>query len=113
MTEQFVPADVVADRFERLRVVVERSALARHRDRIGRVEEVVVEGPSKRDPTVVSGRTTQNKLVHFVPAAGQPVPEGAYAAVRVDGAARHHLTGTLLGVTSRPSHRTRIPVAAG
>ncbi len=113
MTEQFVPADVVADRFERLRVVVERSALVCHRDRIGRVEEVVVEGPSKRDPAVVSGRTTQNKLVHFAPPAGQQVPEGAYAEVRVEGAARHHLTGELLGVTTRPSHRTRIPVVAG
>ncbi len=67
MTEKFVPADVVADRFERLRTVVERSALARHRDRVGRTEEVVVEGPSKRDPSVITGRTTQNKLVHFEP----------------------------------------------
>jgi tRNA-2-methylthio-N6-dimethylallyladenosine synthase len=72
MPERFVPAEVVADRFERLRTVVERSALARHRDRIGRVEEVVVEGPSKRDPSVTSGRTTQNKLVHFDPAAASP-----------------------------------------
>ena len=70
MTDRFVPADVVADRFERLRVVVERSALARHRDRVGRVEEVVVEGPSKRDPTVTTGRTSQNKLVHFAPVDG-------------------------------------------
>ena len=67
MTDRFVPAEVVADRFERLRAVVERSALARHRDRIGRVEEVVVEGPSKRDPSVITGRTSQNKLVHFDP----------------------------------------------
>jgi tRNA A37 methylthiotransferase MiaB len=36
------------------------------RGRIGRVEEVVVEGPSKRkDPSVITGRTRQNKLVHF------------------------------------------------
>ena len=46
------PAEVMADRMERLRAVVERSALPRHRDRIGRIEEVVVEGPSKRDPSV-------------------------------------------------------------
>src|SRR5438445_13400541 len=34
--ERFVPADVARDRFARLQVVVERSAVARHRDRIGR-----------------------------------------------------------------------------
>jgi tRNA-2-methylthio-N6-dimethylallyladenosine synthase len=113
MVDAFVPAEVVAERFERLRSVVERSALIRHRHRIGRVEEVVVEGPSKRDPSVVSGRTRQNKLVHFDPAAGRRPAVGSYADVEVTGAARHHLTGELRAVTSRPSHRVRIPVSAG
>jgi tRNA-2-methylthio-N6-dimethylallyladenosine synthase len=110
-TDEFVAADVVAERFERLRVVVERSALARHRARIGRVEEVLVEGPSKRDPDVTTGRTRQNKLIHFrAPVAVRP---GAYAEVRVTEAAPHHLRGELVGVTAPARHRTRIPVAAG
>jgi tRNA-2-methylthio-N6-dimethylallyladenosine synthase len=113
MEDRFVPVEVVADRFERLRVVVERSAEARHRDRIGGVEEVVVEGPSKRDPSITTGRTGQNKLVHFAPGVGRPTPVGAFAEVRVTGAARHHLAGELLEVTARPRHRTRIPVSAG
>jgi tRNA-2-methylthio-N6-dimethylallyladenosine synthase len=113
MTDRFVPAEVVADRFERLRTVVERSALVRHRARVGRVEGVVVEGPSKRDPSVVTGRTTQNKLVHFRPVGGGPPPAGSYADLRITGAAPHHLTGELLAVTSPPAHRVRIPVAAG
>jgi tRNA-2-methylthio-N6-dimethylallyladenosine synthase len=113
MDDRFVPPEEVADRFERLRVVVERSALARHRDRIGRVEEVVVEGPSKRDPSSSTGRTSQNKLVHFTPDPDRPVAEGSYATVLVTGAARHHLSGQLEAVTARPSHRTRIPVASG
>src|SRR4029077_11524356 len=64
---RFVPDEIVAERFERLRLVVERSALRKHEGRVGRTEEVMVEGPSKRDPAVVSGRTRQNKLVHFAP----------------------------------------------
>ena len=67
--DEFVPADVVAERFERLRIVVERSGLARHEARVGRVEEVLVEGPSRKDPDVLTGRTRQNKLVHFAAAA--------------------------------------------
>jgi tRNA-2-methylthio-N6-dimethylallyladenosine synthase len=109
--DEFVPADVVAERFERLRVVVERSALARHRARIGRVEEVLVEGPSKRDPATTTGRTRQNKLVHFTPPA--PIRPGSYAQVRVTEAAPHHLRGELVAVTEPARHRTRIPVAAG
>jgi len=113
MEDRFVPADVIGERFERLRVVVERSALARHRDRIGRVEEVVVEGPSKRDPSVITGRTGQNKLVHFRPDGGKGIAGGSFAEVAITGAARHHLTGELRAVTARPSHRVRIPVSAG
>ena len=113
MDDRFVDPAVVTERMERLRAVVERSALRRHEARIGRVEEVVVEGPSKRDPSQLTGRTGQNKLVHFArPAEGAPA-EGSYADVRVTGAARHHLTGELVGVTARPRHRVRIPVSAG
>ena len=103
----------MADRFERLRVVVERSALAKHRARIGRVEEVLVEGPSKRDASLTTGRTGQNKLVHFAPVGDRRVPVGSFAMVKVTGAAPHHLTGELVEVIGRPRHRTRIPVAAG
>ncbi|MCU1372046.1 MAG: miaB [Ilumatobacteraceae bacterium] len=111
MSEQFVDPAVVAERFDRLKAVLERSALRKHEGRIGRVEEVVVEGPSRKDPSVVTGRTRQNKLVHF--ASGSPLRVGTYADVLVTGAAPHFLRGDLVGVTAAPSHRTRIPVVAG
>jgi tRNA-2-methylthio-N6-dimethylallyladenosine synthase len=110
MADRFVPPDVIAERFERLKVVVERSALARHQARVGRVEEVLVEGPSKKDPSVATGRTRQNNLVHF-PVAVVPTA-GTFADVRITGAAAHYLRGELVEVTARPRHKTRIPVAA-
>jgi tRNA-2-methylthio-N6-dimethylallyladenosine synthase len=110
MGEQFVAPEVAADRFERLRVVVERSALQKHEARVGRVEEVVVEGPSKRDRSVLTGRTRQNKLVHF--RADDALGAGTFADVQVTGAAPHHLTGELVEVTDRPRRRVRIPVVA-
>jgi tRNA-2-methylthio-N6-dimethylallyladenosine synthase len=111
MADRFVPHDVVADRFERLRVVVERSALAKHEARIGRTEEVIVEGPSRKDPDVLTGRTRQNKLVHF--RSAESMPAGTFATTHITAAAPHHLTGELVEITARPKHRTRIPVAAG
>jgi tRNA-2-methylthio-N6-dimethylallyladenosine synthase len=114
MTDRFLAAGVTAERMERLRNVVERSALVKHAARVGGIEEVVVEGPSKRDPSVTTGRTGQNKLVHFAaPDPGRPVASGSYAYVRITDAARHHLTGEFVEVTARPSHRVRIPVSAG
>jgi tRNA-2-methylthio-N6-dimethylallyladenosine synthase len=112
MTAAYVPDDVVAERFEKLRVVVERSALLRHRARIGRVEEVIVEGRSARDPDVLTGRTRQNKLVHFAPPDGAVPAPGAYAEVLVTEAAPHHLRGELVRVTAGARQRIRIPVSA-
>ncbi|HWE56173.1 MAG TPA: TRAM domain-containing protein, partial [Acidimicrobiales bacterium] len=110
--DRMVPADVIAERFERLRVVVERSALARHEARAGRIEEVLIEGPSKRDPMVTSGRTGQGKIVH-IPAPPGTLPAGAWADVEITRGAPHFLEGRLVEVTARPTHRTRIPVVAG
>ena len=111
MTELFVEPAVAAERFERLRVVVERSALLKHRYRIGRVEEVLVEGPSRKDPAVLTGRTRQNKLVHFRPPF--PVRTGAYATVEVTDAAPHHLVGEFRAMVSEPRHKRRLEVVAG
>jgi tRNA-2-methylthio-N6-dimethylallyladenosine synthase len=108
--DEFVPAEVIAERFARLKLVSERASVRRHHARIGRVEEALVEGPSKRDPAVTTARTRQNKLVHF-PSA-EALPAGTFVDVRVTGAAPHHLSGELVTVTARPRHRVTIPVAA-
>ena len=90
---------------DRLVEVVERHALAKHEARVGLVEQVLVEGPSKKDPSVWSGRTRQNKLVHFVPDDGSLAP-GSTADVRITSAAPHWLRG------DRVDRRVRIPVTA-
>ncbi|MGO9910833.1 MAG: MiaB/RimO family radical SAM methylthiotransferase [Acidimicrobiales bacterium] len=107
MREWFVDEGVIGERFERLKVVLERSSLAKNRARIGRVEEALVEGPSKRNPDVLTGRTRQGKLVHF--AADGEVPVGSFARVRIDSAAPHHLTGTQLSL-ELPVPRRRTPI---
>jgi tRNA-2-methylthio-N6-dimethylallyladenosine synthase len=111
MTDRFVEPAVAAERFQRLRVVVERSALAKHEARVGRIEEVLVEGPSKKDPSVLSGRTRQNKLVHFTPPMA--LRAGAYAAVEIVHGAPHHLLGEFVDVIAEPLHKRRIAVLAG
>jgi len=111
MVDSFVDPAVVAERFARLRVVVEHSALLKHEARIGRIEEVLVEGPSKKDPTLISGRTRQNKLVHFRPT--EPLRTGSYGTVEITGAAPHHLRGEFRELIAEPAHKVRIPVAAG
>jgi tRNA-2-methylthio-N6-dimethylallyladenosine synthase len=109
--DDFLPQAVTAERMRRLTAVVERSALARHEARVGRKEEVLVEGPSKKDATMTTGRTRQNKLVHFR-APGDGLRPGAFAEVTVDSAAPHFLRGSFVRKTADPARRVRIPVDA-
>ncbi len=60
-----VPDEVKHERLERLVEVVQRIAAERNSERVGRVEEVLVEGPSRTDPTLLRGRTRRNTTVNF------------------------------------------------
>ncbi len=114
MHGDFIDPAVTKDRMQRLTVAVERHALAKHEARLGRDEEVLIDGPSKNDAAMCSGRTRGNKLVHF---DGGPVPPapGGFAIVRITHAAPHWLRGDLVAHTrAAPLHpHTRIPVTAG
>ncbi|HEX5448462.1 MAG TPA: tRNA (N6-isopentenyl adenosine(37)-C2)-methylthiotransferase MiaB [Gaiellaceae bacterium] len=91
-----VPHDVKIERMERLVEVTQRSAGERNAARIGRVEEVLVEGPSRTDPSLLRGRTRRNTMVNFTGDANA----GELANVLVEGAT----STTLRGTQTVPSH---------
>jgi tRNA-2-methylthio-N6-dimethylallyladenosine synthase len=64
-----VPDEVKRERIERLVEVVQRVAQQRNQERLARVEEVLVEGPSRTDPALLRGRTRRNTTVNFTGAA--------------------------------------------
>jgi tRNA-2-methylthio-N6-dimethylallyladenosine synthase len=117
MVDDFVAPDVMQERMRRLTEVVERHALEKHSARIGHTESLLLEGPSKNDDTMWSGRTRQNKLVHFPWKGGSPgdadVMVGGTADVVVTYAAPHWLRGDLVDAQPAPRPaRIRIPVVA-
>ncbi len=95
MAEQ-IPEDVKRERIERLIDVVQRVAHERNQHRIGRVEEVLVEGPSRTDESLLRGRTRRNTTVNF---AGTAAP-GELADVEIDGATSTTLRGTQLAAVA-------------
>jgi len=84
-----VPHEVKVARMERLVEAVQRIARERNRERVGRVEEVLVEGPSRTDPSLLRGRTRRNTTVNFTGAA-QP---GELVPVRIEAATSTTLKG--------------------
>jgi tRNA-2-methylthio-N6-dimethylallyladenosine synthase len=84
-----VPHDVKIERMERLVETVQRIARERNQRRVGLVEEVLVEGPSRTDETVLRGRTRRNTTVNF---AGDARP-GELVPVRIESATSTTLKG--------------------
>jgi tRNA-2-methylthio-N6-dimethylallyladenosine synthase len=89
ITEGLVPHEVKVERMQRLG----RGRPARARERaqrfVGRTLEVLVEGPSRTDPSRLRGRTAHGKTVNFT-GLGAP---GELVLVEVTGATSQTLTG--------------------
>src|SRR6187455_1521718 len=84
-----VPDEIKHERLERLVEVVQRIAAERNAERIGTVEEVLVEGASRTDPSLLRGRTRSNTTVNFT---GSVAP-GELVDVLIDGATSTTLRG--------------------
>jgi tRNA-2-methylthio-N6-dimethylallyladenosine synthase len=89
-----VPAQVKRERIGRLVEVVQRTAAERAARFVGTTAEVLVEGPSRTDPSRLRGRLRQNITVNFT---GSAEP-GSLALVAVEGATSTTLTGRQAGV---------------
>jgi tRNA-2-methylthio-N6-dimethylallyladenosine synthase len=85
-----VPEEVKRERIERLVAVVQRVAGERNRERIGRVEQVLIEGPSRTDRSLLRGRTRRNTTVNF---RGSAAP-GDLVEVQIEDATSTTLRGT-------------------
>jgi tRNA-2-methylthio-N6-dimethylallyladenosine synthase len=87
-----VPDEVKRERIERLIETVQRVAERRNLTRVGGVEQVLVEGPSRTDPSLRRGRTRRNTTVNF---SGGADP-GDLVDVRIEGATSTTLRGVRL-----------------
>jgi tRNA-2-methylthio-N6-dimethylallyladenosine synthase len=94
-----VPHEIKVERMERLVEVVQRRARERAQRFVGRTLEVLVEGPSRTDPTRLRGRSRHNKVVNFE-GLGEP---GEYVEVQITSATSQTLMGeaSLLSRVSR------------
>src|SRR6476469_2874585 len=85
-----VSHEVKIERMERLVELTQRIARTRNQERIGRIEQVLVEGPSRTDASVWRGQTRRNTTVNFTGEA----TGGALVDVRIESATSSTLRGT-------------------
>ena len=82
--------DVKHERLSRLVELVQQHAALRNAALIGTVQEVLSEGPSRREPTVFRGKTRGNKTALFSP----PAPAGTIVSVQIEQSTSQTLRGT-------------------
>lgn len=88
-----VPLEVKKERLQRLNAVLDEISRRKNEALRGKVVEVLVEGESKKNPNVLSGRTRTNKLVHF---SGSKDLIGQFVHVRIDEPQTWTLKGSLV-----------------
>jgi tRNA-2-methylthio-N6-dimethylallyladenosine synthase len=109
--EGHLPKEVVQERYERLTALQDAITYERNIEMVGRTEQLLVEGSSKKDPAKLTGRTRTNKLVHFVGHGNEP---GSFQTVRITDAHSHHLDGHSVGEPERRRSSLSLPlVTAG
>lgn len=96
--EDPTPREVIQQRFERLVDLVQKRAYEVNQIDKGKLVPVLIEGTSKRDSNILSGRSPKNKTVHA------PIPQGMSAdemmgktyTVKVDEARTWYLFGEII-----------------
>jgi tRNA-2-methylthio-N6-dimethylallyladenosine synthase len=104
-----VPAEVVAERYERLVAAVEEAAWAENKALVGSAVEVLVAvGEGRKDVATrrLSGRARDNRLVHIAPCDAAP---GDFVTAEVPDAAPPHLVADTVRDVRRGRTAREVP----
>ena len=91
--EDPVPQETKLRWLARLQKRIDEQAQAISQAMVGRVERVLVEGPSRKDENELAGRTDNNRVVNFV---GNPRLIGQFVDVTISAALPHSLRGEIV-----------------
>lgn len=91
--EDNVPMEVKSERLQRLNALINEQSRKGNERLLGATVEVLVEGVSKNNDSMLSGRTRSNKLVHF---EGSPDLIGSFVHVRITDPMTWYIKGDMI-----------------
>ena len=94
--EDDTPHEVKLARLQRLQALIDANTRKYSAAMVGTVQRVLVEGPSKKDPSELQGRTESNRVVIFAPGALGAALIGQLVDVRVTESLDYSLRGELV-----------------
>ncbi|MFZ9556829.1 MAG: tRNA (N6-isopentenyl adenosine(37)-C2)-methylthiotransferase MiaB [Limnohabitans sp.] len=90
------PHEVKLRRLQTLQAAVETQVRRISESRVGTVQAILVEGPSRKDPNELMGRTACNRIVNFAAGGGGARLVGQMVEVRITSALPHSLRGEVV-----------------
>ncbi|MEH6434613.1 tRNA (N6-isopentenyl adenosine(37)-C2)-methylthiotransferase MiaB [Massilia sp. DD77] len=94
--EDDTPHEVKLARLQRLQALIDANTRKYSAALVGSVQRVLVEGPAKKDPGQLAGRTECNRLVNFEPGAAGLSLVGQLVDVRIAASHDYYLRGELV-----------------
>lgn len=86
------PHEIKLDRLHRLQTKISQQTQVISQNMIGTTQRILVEGPSKRDPSEFCGRTDNNRMVNF---SGSQDCVGHFINIRINASLSHSLRGEI------------------
>ncbi|MFM9888016.1 MAG: tRNA (N6-isopentenyl adenosine(37)-C2)-methylthiotransferase MiaB [Burkholderiales bacterium] len=97
------PEAVKLERLQAIQARVDKTASDISAAMVGSLQRVLVDGPSRKDPSELAGRTDNNRTVNF---AGDARLIGGFVNVAIDAALAHTLRGSVAPRTIAPAQAT-------
>ena len=94
--EDTTPHEVKLARLQRLQALIDANTRKHSAAMVGTVQRVLVEGPAKRDPQQLAGRTDGNRVVNFDPGVSGASLIGQLVDVRIVARHDYFLRGELV-----------------
>jgi tRNA-2-methylthio-N6-dimethylallyladenosine synthase len=90
------PADIKLARLQRLQKVIADNTRRYSDAMLGSVQSVLVEGPAKRDPSELQGRSENNRVVNFTSGSHAQPAVGDFVSVKITESHPFSLRGELI-----------------
>lgn len=96
--EDETPREVIQERFDRLVELVQQRAYELNQVDDGAIVKVLIEGGSKRDQSILTGKSPKNQTVHMQLPEGSCIDDyvGTIVEARIDEAKTWYLAGSLI-----------------
>jgi tRNA-2-methylthio-N6-dimethylallyladenosine synthase len=89
------PRELKLQRLQHLQATIEQNVRRIGESRVGTVQRILVEGPSRKDPRELMGRTECNRIVNFDGGPQRDRLVGQMLDVRITSALPHSLRGSV------------------